>query len=337
MAAFAGSGQLLLLLLFMVPAFAAGKLSHHFYKHSCPAAEEVVRQTVEDFYSSDPAIAAGIIRLHFHDCFVRGCDASVLLDTTPSGEPVEKSSPANIGLYGEHVIDAAKFQLENLCPETVSCADILAFAARDAAAIAGIPQYSIPSGRRDGTVSFADDTFPNLPAPFFHAEQQLGSFKKKGFSLEEMVVLAGAHSIGGAHCKSFAYRLDNLTAGGMESGYALFLRQRCPPAAGGFNHGIDAGDVNPKVDFVADSGRKLDGSYYAGLQRGFGLLESDQALMKDEKTRNVVKQMGKHARRWSEKFARAMIKLGKLDVLTGGEGEVRLSCRTGNVREELLA
>ncbi|KAK8916223.1 Peroxidase 5 [Platanthera zijinensis] len=268
---------------------------------------------------------------------IRGCDASVLLDTTPSGEPVEKSSRANIGLYGEHVIDAAKFQLENLCPETVSCADILAFAARDAAVIAGIPQYSIPSGRRDGTVSFADDTFPNLPAPFFHAEQQLGSFKKKGFSLEEMVVLVGAHSIGGAHCKSFAYRLDNLTAGGMDSDYALFLRQRCRPAAGGFNHGIVAGDFNPKVDFVVESGGKLDGSYYAGLRRGFGLLESDQALMKDEKTRNVVKQMGKHARRWSEKFARAMIKLGKLDVLTGGEGEVRLSCRTGNVREEVLA
>ncbi|PKU86140.1 Peroxidase 70 [Dendrobium catenatum] len=55
-----------------------------------------------------------------------------------------------------------------------------------------------------------------------------------------------------------------------------------------------------------------------------GLLESDQSLMKDTKTRRLVREMNKHPRRWAEKFAVAMIKLGKLDVLTGDQGEIPL-------------
>ncbi|EHA8589334.1 putative Peroxidase 5 [Cocos nucifera] len=176
-----------------------------------PQAEQIVHDVVRNRHILDPTIAAGLIRFHFHDCFVRGCDASILLDETPSGEPVEKESPANGStLHGIEVIDTVKTIIESLCPATVSSTDTLAFAGRDAAILAGLRHYPVPSGRRDGTISRALETL-DLPGPFATVEQLTEKFAKKGFSQGEMVILSGAHSIGGAHCPSFDRQLYNST------------------------------------------------------------------------------------------------------------------------------
>lgn len=62
---------------------------------------------------------------------LKGCDASVLLDTTGTSVSEKRSNPNKDSLRGFEVIDEIKFALEKECPHTVSCADIVTLASRD--------------------------------------------------------------------------------------------------------------------------------------------------------------------------------------------------------------
>ncbi|KAK4399696.1 Peroxidase 57 [Sesamum angolense] len=145
------------------PQIAQGALREGFYAQSCPQAENVVNQIMNKHFRRDPTLAAAIVRLFFHDCFVTGCDASILLDTTPTGEDVEKKAPHNGEFVrGFEAIDDIKTQLEAECPGVVSCADILAFANRDSLVLAAVPHYNVAAGRRDGLASLAKNVDQNL-------------------------------------------------------------------------------------------------------------------------------------------------------------------------------
>lgn len=113
---------------------ANGALQVGFYDSSCSSAESVVKSAVQSAVSSDSTIAASLIRLHFHDCFVQGCDASILL----TGTGTEQTALPNLSVRGYSVISDAKSQLEAVCPGVVSCADITALAARDSVEIVRI-------------------------------------------------------------------------------------------------------------------------------------------------------------------------------------------------------
>jgi peroxidase len=54
-------------------------LSTKYYDRVCPQALPTIKRVVEDAVAQERRMGASLLRLHFHDCFVNGCDASVLL------------------------------------------------------------------------------------------------------------------------------------------------------------------------------------------------------------------------------------------------------------------
>ncbi|GJX14263.1 peroxidase N1-like protein [Tanacetum coccineum] len=174
-----------------------------FYSSTCRNVESIVQSAVKTAVQANPTIAPGLLRMFFHDCFVNGCDASILID----GANTEKSAGPNSLLRGFEVINAAKSQLETTCPGVVSCADIVALAARDSVVLTGGRSWPVPLGRKDGLVSQASD-IANLPAFNDPMSVQITKFSDKGLNIQDLVTLVGGHTIGTAACALFGYRLS---------------------------------------------------------------------------------------------------------------------------------
>ncbi|KAF7051153.1 hypothetical protein CFC21_059423 [Triticum aestivum] len=304
----------------MAAATARAQLQVGYYDTLCPAAEIIVQQEVSKGVSGSPGTAAGLLRLHFHDCFVRGCDGSVLLDSTP-GNQAEKDAPPNSSLRGFEVIDAAKTRLEQACYGVVSCADVLAFAARDALALVGGSSYQVPAGRRDGNVSVAGETNGNLPPPTANVNQLNQIFGSKGLSQAQMVALSGAHTVGMAQCSSFSSRLYSYgTNGGkdpsMDPAYLATLTTQCPQS--GASQPVAMDPVTPNT---------FDTNYYANVAANRGLLASDQALLADNSTAAQVLGYTASPGTFQTDFASAMVAMGAIGVLTDNQGTIRTNCR----------
>ncbi|RDX80762.1 Peroxidase 15, partial [Mucuna pruriens] len=109
--------------------FSDAQLDNSFYKDTCPKVHSIVREVIRNVSKSDPRILASLIRLHFHDCFVQGCDASILLNDTATIVSEQTAAPNNNSIRGLDVVNQIKTAVENACPGIVSCADILALAA----------------------------------------------------------------------------------------------------------------------------------------------------------------------------------------------------------------
>ncbi|KAK1264435.1 Peroxidase 25 [Acorus gramineus] len=306
-------------------ARAQGGLSSGFYSSTCPEAEATVRSTVETYFNRDPTIAPGLLRLHFHDCFVQGCDGSVLI----SGASAERAALPNQGLRGFEVIDDAKAKIEAICPGVVSCADILAFAARDAVDLTGGRSWSVPTGRRDERVSSSSDA-TSLPSPADSIAVQRQKFSNKGLDDHDLVTLVGAHTIGQTDCLFFRYRLYNFTATSnpdpsIDQAFLVQLQSMCPAK----------GDPSRRVALDPGSPTRFDVGFFKNVRDGKGVLESDQRLWGDPVTQKTVHAYAGTFRgllglRFDFEFAKAMVKLGGVGVKTGAQGEIRRVCSSFN-------
>jgi peroxidase len=306
------------------PSPATCGLKVGYYHDKCPHAEAIVRHVVGAAVRRNPGVGAGLIRMLFHDCFVEGCDASVLLDPTPANPQPEKLSPPNNpSLRGFEVIDAAKAALERACPGVVSCADIVAFAARDASAFLGGRgvTFDMPAGRLDGRTSVSSRALDFLPPPVFTLPELVASFAAKGLGVEDMVVLSGAHTVGRSHCSSFVP--DRLAApSDINPSFAATLRGQCPASPNAAN------DPTVVQDVVTPDA--LDNQYYKNVLAHRVLFTSDAALLTSPETAKMVSDNANIPGWWEDRFKKAMVKMASIEVKTGNQGEVRRNCRVVN-------
>ncbi|XP_034222728.1 peroxidase 4-like [Prunus dulcis] len=301
----------------------SAKLSTKFYSKSCPKVFNAVKSVVQSAVNKEKRMGASLLRLHFHDCFVNGCDGSLLLDDTSYFTREKTASPNNNSLRGFKVVDKIKYQVEKTCPGVVSCADILAIAARDSVKILGGPSWHVKLGRRDSkTASFlAANRSGVLPSPTSTLSQLKTRFQAVGLNERDLVALSGAHTIGKAKCSSFRDRIYNDT--NIDASFAKARQSKCPSTVGSGDNNLAPLDVQTPNTF--------DTAYFKNLINQKGLLHSDQVLYNNGgSTDSLVKTYSGSANAFNSDFAKAMIKMGDIKPLTGSNGEIRLNCRRPN-------
>jgi peroxidase len=270
-------------------------------------------------------MAASLIRLHFHDCFVNGCDGSVLLD----GSTGEKFAGANLNsARGFEVMDSIKTSVESACPGVVSCADILALAARDSVLLSGGCTYKVPLGRKDGLVANQTQANIALPTPSDNLAAIIAKFAAVDLNVTDVVTLSGAHTIGFAKCTTFNNRLFNFSNSGapdptMDSSLLSNLQSFCPVNGNG----------NLTTALDQNSTDLFDNHYFKNLVNGKGVLGSDQVLFSSDlattTTQALVVGYGNDQGLFFNDFGNSMIKMGNI-ISPGTTGEIRKNCRVIN-------
>ncbi|GMH05053.1 hypothetical protein Nepgr_006893 [Nepenthes gracilis] len=295
-----------------------GKLSPDYYSSTCPQALSIVKKEVIAAIKKETRIGASLLRLHFHDCFVNGCDGSVLLDDNSTFTGEKTARPNNGSLRGFDAVDHIKTKLEKACPGIVSCADILAIAARDSTVYLGGPSWVVRLGRRDSLTAnkTAANTF--IPAPTLNLSALKSNFAVQGLSFKDLVALSGSHTIGFARCISFRSHIYNDT--NIDSSFASSLKKKCPVS--GKDNVLQGLDLQTALNF--------DNDYYQNLLIKKGLLHSDQQLYNGNAADSLVRNYVLHPSSFFEDFAKSMINMGNISPLTGKKGEIRLNCRKAN-------
>ncbi|CAN1273511.1 Peroxidase 55 [Linum perenne] len=270
------------------------QLAENFYAGSCPNVEAVVQQAVRAKARNNLATIPGTLRMFFHDCFVRD---------------------------GFDTIIKAKTAVEAVCPGVVSCADIMAMAARDVVSIAGGPSFKVELGRRDSIVSSASLVAGNLPEPSMTLPQLNAIFWKNNLTQFDMIALSGAHTLGFSHCNRIAKRIyswspNSTVDPSLDPTYSKELMKQCKPNA------------NPNIAISIDptTPSTFDNVYYQNLIGGKGLFTSDQVLYTDSRSKPTVVDFANNAGDFNGAFVMAMRKLGRVGVKTGKQGRIRSEC-----------
>ncbi|KAF3665211.1 Peroxidase 4 [Capsicum annuum] len=294
------------------------QLSANFYGTSCRNLQTIVSNVMRQAVNREARLGASILRLFFHDCFVNGCDASILLDDTTTFTGEKNANPNRNSARGYEVIDTIKTQVEAACPNVVSCADILALAAREGTALLGGPTWAVPLGRRDARTASQSAANTQIPGPTSSLSTLISMFSAKGLNARDMTALSGSHTIGQARCTTFRNRIYNDT--NIDSQFATTRRATCPASGGDAN--LAPLDIQTPNQF--------DNDYYQNLVVRRGLLHSDQELFNGGSQDALVRSYSTNDAAFRSDFAAAMVKMGNISPLTGTNGEIRRNCRAIN-------
>ncbi|KAH7836788.1 hypothetical protein Vadar_005685 [Vaccinium darrowii] len=309
---------LVLAMAVLIPT-SSGLLTPDYYNKTCPGALDAVRSIVKQRIENEARYGASLLRLHFHDCFVNGCDGSVLLADTPTFTGEQSADPNRKSLRAFNVVAEIKAFLNFFCgANVVSCADILAIAARDSINLLGGPWYEVLLGRLDSLTASFDAANQDLPSSFSNFAGLLANFKSHGLDLQDLVALSGAHTIGLAKCTLFRPRIYGDTD--INSSFAAGLQKVCP-----IDHG---GSHRSPLDATTNT---FDTVYYAELMQQKGLLHSDQELFSggNNQSAALVALYSNNQTAFWEAFAASMIKMGNLPPASSN-GQVRLNCSVVN-------
>ncbi|KAL9373805.1 hypothetical protein Peur_033425 [Populus x canadensis] len=316
----------IVLLGMMLPQSKA-QLNATFYANTCPNVSSIVSNVVQQAFQSDSRIGASLIRLHFHDCFVNGCDASILLDNSSSILSEKFAAPNVNSIRGFGVVDNIKTAVENSCPGVVSCADILALAAESSVSQSGGPSWSVLLGRRDSLTANQAGANTSIPSPFEGLNNITTKFSAVGLNTNDLVALSGAHTFGRAQCRTFSNRLYNFSNTGnpdptLNTTYLTTLQQICPQNGSG----TALANLDPTTSDT------FDNNYFTNLQNNQGLLQSDQELFSTPgaATITIVNNFSSNQTAFFQSFVQSMINMGNISPLTGSSGEIRSDCKKVN-------
>ncbi|WMV52344.1 hypothetical protein MTR67_045729 [Solanum verrucosum] len=302
--------------------YAKSDLKLNYYSESCPRAEEIIKEQVNKLYHKHGNTAVSWIRNLFHDCMVKSCDASILLDKTKE-QTSEKTSQRNFGMRNFKYIETIKEALENECPNIVSCADIVALSARDGIVMLGGPQIEMKTGRWDSKDSYLAEVESFIPNHNDSMSLVLSRFNSVGVDTQGTVALLGAHTVGRVHCVNIVHRLYPTVDPTLDPDFANYLKTRCPspqpdPKAVEYARNDH---VNPMV---------WDNLYYKNIMSNKGLLIVDQQLVSDPTTYPFVEKFAANNSYFNDQFAKSLIILSENNPLSGDQGEIRKVCRHVN-------
>ncbi|GJN23724.1 hypothetical protein PR202_gb11397 [Eleusine coracana subsp. coracana] len=274
-------------------ATVGANLSDYFTVASCPNLEQAIFLAMFQVLRSDISIAAGLLRLYFHDCFPQGCDASILLQ----GRGSEQQMGNNLTLH----------------PKALQLIEQLR--AQAAVKWLGGPDYAVAQGMLDSVGPASAQEVGSLPAQTSDVPKLLSTFASKGFGdPTELVAFSGAHTIGVARCDSFRDRALK-----REDVFATLLLIACARNPG----------LMQPLDVM--TWNLFDNKYLWDLKNRQGVLTSDMALIKDARTAPIVDLFAQDQNAIFAAFAKTMTKLSHFRP-HGNSGEIRRNCFRANGR-----
>ena len=130
--------------------------------------------------------------------------------------------------------------------------------------------------------------------------------------------------MGVAHCNNFQdrlynYRGTNKPDPSMDATLLKKLIKTCP-------RDEDGTEKQAFLDQTPGSGDTFDTNFYKAIIAHKGVVDFDQRMAYHPSTQGLVREFANDPH-YGDRFAKAMLKLGRLGVLTGYKGEVRKHCR----------